>query len=860
MMHSPAAQNAARDQLAGLTTQEASERLRREGYNELPSAGRKNFVAIVLDVLREPMLLLLVAAAIIYFFLGDLREALVLLVSASIVISITVYQERKTERALEALRDLSSPRALVIRDGVTLRIPGRDVVRGDLLVLAEGDRVAADAIVRQCTNLSADESLLTGESVPVRKKAAGDEHDVEPMKPGGDDLPFIYSGTLVVQGTGLAEVSATGAHTEIGQIGTALKSVKQEATPLQREVASLVKILAIGAFVLCLLVVLIYGLGRGAWVTGLLGGITLAMALIPEEIPVILTVFLALGAWRIAQRHVLTRRAPAIEALGSATVLCVDKTGTLTQNRMAVRALATDGRLHTVLAEPAEFSDARARDLIRTAVLASETAPFDPMEKALIDFAGRAIGYTPVEAHGWTLERAYPLTPDLLAVTRVWRAPEQEEWEVATKGAPEAIADMCKLDAARRATLDEDVAALAEDGLRVLAVAQARVPAAARELPDDPRRFDFALAGLVGLADPVREDVPPAIRECYSAGIRVVMITGDYPVTAQAIARQIGLPAEGGVLTGPELDQMSDAELQRRVESVSLYARVVPQQKLRLVSALKARGEVVAMTGDGVNDAPALKAAHIGVAMGERGTDVAREAAAVVLLDDAFTSIVHAIRLGRRIFDNLRKALAYVVAVHVPIAGVALVPLLLNWPLVLLPVHIVFLEFVIDPACSVVFEAEPEEAGLMERPPRDPHERTLSWRSMLFSLLQGASVLAVVLVIFGLALRGADTEAEAGTLAFTTLVIANLILILSNRSLTRTIVETLRTPNAALWWVVGGATGLLTLTLTVPFLRDMFRFVPLHLNDVLLCVGAAIGSMLWFEILKLIRRRLGRAG
>ena len=838
----------------GLTEQEAVRRLRQEGYNELPEAGRRHIFGVLLDVLREPMLLLLIVAGTIYLFVGDFREALVLLASVLVIIAITVYQEQKTERTLAALRDLSSPRALVIRDGTPRRIAGRDVARGDLLILAEGDRVAADAVVRQSTNLSADESLLTGESVPVRKVASQEGHETLSRKPGGDDLPFVYSGTLIVQGTGLAEVYATGIRSEMGQIGTALRTVQTESTSLQREVGRVVRLLAAGAFALCLLIVLVYGLGRGQWLNGLLGGITLAMSLIPEEFPVILTVFLALGAWRIAQRQVLTRRAPAIEAMGSATVLCVDKTGTLTQNRMAVRALADGNMVREVTPDSRDTLPPSLHDLAQMAMRASESAPFDPMERALVEFANQTAVPEHSEQRTWTRVRTYPLTPELLAVTMVWQSPQRDDLMIAAKGAPEAIAELCHLDGEQRQLLTRRATAMAEQGLRVLGVAGAHMPPG--DPPENPHAFPFKLLGLIGLADPVRDTVPAAIQECYSAGIRVVMITGDYPVTAQAIARHIGLRSPESYLTGPELDQMSDDELKARIETISIFARVVPQQKLRLVNALKARGEIVAMTGDGVNDAPALKAAHIGVAMGGRGTDVAREAAAVVLLDDEFPSIVSAIRLGRRIFDNLRKAMTYIVAVHVPIAGLALAPVLLGWPVVLSPIHVVFLEFVIDPACSVVFEAEPEEANVMQRPPRKPSEPIFSRSSVLFSLLQGASGLLIVLAVFGVALRTTSAEGEAGTLAFTTLIIANLALILSNRSWTRTIVETLRAPNAALWWVIGGAVFALILTLSVPFMRALFHFVPLHLNDVLLCLAAGIGSIFWFELLKLIRRRL----
>jgi Ca2+-transporting ATPase len=838
------------DLAGGLTTAEAARRLESEGYNELPTARRGGILSAAYELAREPMLLFLVAAGLIYLVLGDVREALVLLASAFVVIGITFYQERRTERALEALRDLSSPRALVIRDGVPVRIAGRDVVRGDVLVLSEGDRVPADAVLYRATNLSTDESLLTGESLPVHKEAWDRVSDVESLRPGGENSVWVYSGTLVIQGQGIAQVRRTGSHTELGLIGVALRSVAPEQTPLQAEIGRLVRLLAIEALGLCVIVVLAYGALRGNWLNGVLAGVTLAMSLIPEEFPVVLTVFLALGAWRIAQRHVLTRRLPAIETLGSTTVLCVDKTGTLTLNRMSVVRLYDGQETREVRAAAEEPLPPAFAELVRSSVLASHRRPFDPMEVALRDLGERTLGRESLIPDDWTLVREYPLTPELLATTRVWQLPDVREYLVAAKGAPEAMARLCGLDQQQWAQLSREIDALAEDGLRLLGVARAR----ATTLPESQREFAFEFLGLVGLADPVRPSVPESVEQCSTAGIRVLMITGDYPGTARAIARQIGLAPSDDYLTGPELDAMSDEELRERIGSVSIFARVVPQQKLRLVSALKANDQIVAMTGDGVNDAPALKAAHIGVAMGGRGTDVAREAASLVLLDDDFSSIVWAVRLGRRIFDNLRKAMAYVFAVHVPIAGMALLPLFFNWPLVLFPVHIVFLELIIDPACSVAFEAEPEEANVMRRPPRDPHEHAFDRRTIVLSALQGASTLAIVAGIYVYGLWQRENADEARALAFTTLIVANLCLIYVNRSWTRTILGTLRIPNRALWAITAGALVVLGLVLYVPVLQELFRFAPLPPAELALAVGAGFFAILWFEALKLMHR------
>ena len=852
----------------GLPSETAIARLKEEGYNELPSAQSRSLWSIAGGMIQDPIFLLLVGGGIVYWILGDLQEALILLGFVLFLMGISLYQEGKTEHALEALRDLSSPRALVIRDGERKRIAGREVVREDVLVLAEGDRVPADAIVLSCTNLSTDESLLTGESLPVRKIAA--EGRVKMARPGGDELPFVYSGTLVVQGQGIAQVQAIGAQTEMGKIGNALQKMKPESTPLQQEMTRLVSRLFGIALALCVAIVIIYGFTTGDWLKGVLAGITLAMAILPNEFPVVVTLFLALGAWRISRNHVLARRASAVETLGSATVLCVDKTGTLTLNQMAVQQLFPHSSENT---QPYDLSlhlqdplPEAVHELVEYCILASQRDPFDPMEKAFKQLGDRYLANTEHLHKDWKLLREYPLSPHLLAMSHVWQSADGKQYEVAAKGAPEAIADLCHFTLQQQQAVTAQVSKMAAQGLRVLGVAKASLLGAPPpflpphpslkpdHLPDQQHDFSFQFIGLVGLSDPVRPTVAAAIQECYAAGVRVVMITGDYPETAQTIARQIGLLQMGAILTGAELDQMSDADLQQRIQSTNIFARAVPEQKLRLVNALKAKGEVVAMTGDGVNDAPALKAAQIGIAMGQHGTDVARESAALVLLDDDFSSIVQAVKLGRRIFDNLRKAMAYLVAVHIPIAGMSLIPVLFKLPLVLLPIHIAFLHLIIDPACSIVLEAEPAEPNVMKRPPRNPKEPLFGRKTIRLALLQGLGSLAIALVIFGIAVYRKQGELDARALTFTTLILANLGLILSERSSSRLSLKVLRSPNAALWWVVGGGLVFLALVLYVPFLRQLFSFSFLHPIDLTICLAGGAISLLWFEYLKTLNR------
>lgn len=835
-------------EISGLSDSEAAERLNRDGFNELPSTQQRTLFAIGSEVVREPMFLLLVICGAIYLLLGDPQEAFMLLGFVFFIMGITLYQERKTERTLEALRDLTSPRALVIRNGQQKRIAGRDVVRGDILLVGEGDRIPADSVVLSCSHFLADESALTGEPLPVRKVAA--KGVVEMGRPGGDNLPFLYSGTLAVQGQAVAKALTTGQRTEVGKIGRALQEVEIEQTPLQKETDALVRKLALLGIVLCVLVVIVYGLTRANWFDGFLAGITLAMAILPNEFPVVLTIFLALGAWRISRKNVLTRRMPVVETLGSATVLCVDKTGTLTLNHMSVAKLSAAGEFYDVRGRANEDLPEDFHELSEFAILASHRDPFDPIEKALRELGNYYLSGTEHLHDDWVLVREYPLSNELLALSLVWQSPDGEDYVIAAKGAPEAIFDLCHFDEAQQDRITAQVIKLANDGLRVLGVAKSGFRQSG--LPTAQHDFDFEFLGLIGLADPVRPGVPEAITECYQAGIRVVMITGDYPGTAQNVAGQIGLTGGNEIITGPELDGMSDVELQRRIASANVFARVVPEQKLRLVTALKANGEIVAMTGDGVNDAPALKAAHIGIAMGERGTDVAREASSLVLLDDDFSSIVQAVRQGRMVFDNLRKGMAYILAIHVPIAGMTLIPVMLNWPLVLLPVHIAFLHLIIDPACSIVFEAEPEEKNVMRLPPRKSGEPLFGRRTWSVSLFQGLGVLVILAALYGFALYRGLPEPEARALAFTTLMIANIGLILINRSWEHSVLVTLRAPNAALWWVTGGAIGFLGLVLYVPALSELFRFGELHGIDLGISLIAGAGSILWFEAFKVL--------
>ncbi|MFP4498552.1 MAG: cation-translocating P-type ATPase [Vulcanimicrobiota bacterium] len=827
-------------QIKGLTEEEVQQKRKQWGYNQLPSSKERSIFEIAFEVVKEPMFLLLVACGTIYFFLGELKEAIMLMGFVVVVIGITISQERKTEKALDSLRDLSSPRALVIRNYQQKRIPGKDVVVGDTIVVSEGNRVPADSELTWCMNLYLDESLLTGESEPVRKSHCSDDEN---------NIKQIYSGSMVVRGQGIAKVIATGIHTEMGKIGKSLTEIEEETTHLKKEVYRLVKDIAIVGAVLCIMVVVVYGMTRLNWLEGFLAGITLAMAILPEEFPVVLTIFLALGAWRMSKKNVLTRRMPAIENLGAATVLCVDKTGTLTKNQMTLSSIYADGEFLDVSKKSDDILPEKFHQLVEFSMLASQKDPFDPMEISLKQMGLRFLEHTEHIHEDWELIYEYPLSEKLFALSHVWKSPEGSGYVIAAKGAPEAIADLCHMNQQQTEQILEKVRQMSEKGLRVLGAAKARFQKQ-NNLPDGQHDFEFKFVGLLGFEDPVRENISECIQTCKNAGIKVIMITGDYSGTALNIARKIGMDHKSKVITGAELNEMKEDELRERVKDVTIFARVVPEQKLRIVQILEANKEVVVMTGDGVNDAPALKAADVGIAMGGKGTDVARESADIVLVDDDFQSIVRAVTMGRRIYQNIKKAMVYIIAIHVPIAGISLFPVLFKLPLILFPVHIAFLELIIDPACSVVFEAEPEERNIMDLPPRDPEKPLFTRKNIVISLLQGLFVLAVIIGLYLFATgRGIAVE-NARAMVFTTLIIANLGLILTNRSWTDSIIRSFAIPNLALWWVIGGATVFLALVLSISFLRNLFSFSELSPDNLAIALIAGIISILWFEGIK----------
>jgi Ca2+-transporting ATPase len=819
----------------GLSEEEANARLSRFGLNVLSESRSRSVLDIARNTIREPMFLLLLGAAALYLFVGDLAEGLFLSAGAFLSFSLVVIQEARSERALKALNALAEPRARVVRDGEVRTIAAAKLVPGDLILVGEGGRIPADAQLLDGDALEVDESTLTGESSPSTKRPQRLNGNEATLSTPGEELSAsLFAATLIVRGQGLAMVVRTGRETEVGRIGIELAGSTEDPTLLQSDLRRLIGRLGMLAVAFCAVVAVTYGIFRNDWFGGALAGLTLAISLIPEEFPMVLTIFMALGALRLARHNVLVRRSAVIETLGATTLLCVDKTGTLTENKMALMCVWCGGHSH----ELAAGVPADAKVAVEAAQLASAVRPHDPMDTAV--HAASAI-----IPHGGPL-RSYPLRPDFLAFVQVWPSHEKNGVIYAAKGAHEAILPLCGMD--RGATEEVEAAAhkLGERGMRVLAVATA-------EFESDPNlepfQVEYRFKGLLGFEDPVRSDVPGALEEASLAGVGVAMITGDFPSTALAAAKMAGISTTGGVTTGADIAKGTAVPHDTRI-----FARIMPEQKVQLVREFKDAGHIVAMTGDGVNDGPALAAADIGIAMGQRGTDVAREASDLILLDDRFASIIGGIRLGRRIFANLRRAMVYIAAVHIPIAGLALLPILLGLPPMLFPMHLVLLELLLDPLCSLVFEGEPSAADAMRKPPRRSDEPLFGARQISLAVVLGSVLLASVFGFYAWMNQSGVAEEVARAAAFIALVVGHLSLAIAESKSTGS--RLFGRERIAFWCIVGGAIAVLAAATSLPFMLEILRFSPPPLS--LLSASVAVGMLAggWYGIfLRLTLRR-----
>jgi len=805
------------DKETGLTFKQVEENIKKFGFNDLPGDEKESIFGYVKDLLSEPMILLLLGGSGLYLLLGDLSEALALVGSVVFVIALTLFEEVKTERALEALKAIGSPKARVIRNGIHQTIDSREVTIDDLIFLNEGDRVPGDAILIQSQHLTLNESILTGESFQ-ESKAVGQK---------------VFMGTLVVRGQGFGRVFAIGKNSEIGKIGSSLGNISFEKSPTKKEISYVVKVVAAVGLGFCLLLASYYGFKHNDWLRGLLAGVTLAMSLIPEEMPVVLTVFMVIGAWRIARKNVLTRKLSAIETLGSTTVICLDKTGTITQNKMAIEALYAGGGLwegesHKLLNLPEPY-----RELIKFGILASPKRTVDPTEIAIREFGINLWG-TDKLFEDWKLVAEEPLNEGLMAVSETWQT-GTGEMVTAIKGAPEAVIKLCKIDALGQKQLMTIAENLAKNGLRVLAVAHSK-----------------QFLGFLGLSDPLRPSIKNSVMECHLAGIKVKLITGDHPETALKVAKEAGLIREKqDYLLGEDIKKLDFEVLKKKVREVNIFARISPAEKLKIVEALKDNGEIVTMIGDGVNDAPSIKAAHVGVAMGEKGTDVARESASLILLDDNFTSLVDAIKLGRRIYDNIKRTIGYTLALHPPIAGLALIPVFLGLPIVFYPIHIVLLELFTDPACSIIFESLPGDPDIMRRPPRKISERLLNKELLFIAVAQGlVALLATLAVYFYTFSQGLDPN-QIREVTFLTLMVVNVGLVTVNRSWRKSIVKTIKKFEWSLVAVPVAVLVFFGLVLEFEVFREILSFSAVPSKFIVIAVLTGILGALWFEVYKI---------
>lgn len=830
------------EELKGLNSSQVLERKLRYGDNKLIPDKKENLFLKLLEVLKEPMFLFLTIAAIIYFILGEPRDAVIMIIFVIGMVGIDVIQEWKTDKTLNALKNLSAPNITVIRDRKETVIKSYDLLPGDLMIITEGVKVPADGKILKLNDLCIDESSLTGESKVIWKRDYDDENNKEHWKRN-----YCYAGTLVIQGSATVLVEKIGAETEYGKIGTNVVEAPEKPTPMQKQIRKLIKVCGIIAVGLCAAVFIISYLNFSYLpfvdrvIESILSSVTLAMAMIPEEILVILTVFLSMGAWRIARKKAVVRKVSSVETLGEVSVLCVDKTGTITMNKMSVSqtwALNYD-----------------IKELIRVMGMACETDAYDPMEQAMLKYC-EELNITKNELFSGELVTEYSFTTERKMMGHVWDR-EGEGIIVAAKGSPEKILTLCSLSDSERKEIEEKIFEISSNGNRVIAVGKMMIDSK-EEVPSNIYDCKLEFLGLIGLQDPPREGIKKDIKNCLNAGIRVVMITGDNGITASSIAKQVGIPHSKSIITGDELSNMSDEELKSKVKDVSIFSRVIPEHKMRIVKALKENGEIVAMTGDGVNDAPALKYADIGIAMGKRGSEVSREAADLVLLDDNFSTIINTIRDGRRIYDNIRKAIGYAITIHLPIALSSLIAPLLGINarfLLLLPVHVVLLELIIDPTCSIVLERQPAEDDIMVRKPRNPKESIVNSKLIIKSIVQGVILFAAAFIVYYIELKVNNVSDNiARSMGLSILILSNIFLVQVNSSdkdfAYRSMMKLKKDP---VMWGVGIITVLgLGLILYTP-IAGFLNLAPLSFCRLLIVVVVSITSIMWYELVKLYK-------
>jgi len=819
----------------GLNETQVLESRRLQGSNALDLAEDRVFLHTLKEVVTEPMFLLLLAACIVYLIAGQYREGSIMAISICIVAGISLFQEYRSRSAVHALNKLSAERARVLRSGSEISIPAEEIVVGDILLLEEGNLIAADGTLLEARDFSVNESILTGESFSSFKSTTQNSD--------------CYKGTLVTSGNSRFKVSTVGGQTMFGKIGLSIRAINVVKTPLQVQIRSFVQYMVwIGAGA-CVLVGVMNYLRNGDLLHSFLQGLTLAMSILPEEIPVAFSTFQALGAFRLLKHHIIVKQPQYVETLGAATVICADKTGTITQNMMQIEFLF-DWEQKTSL--PVSETTGKNLRLIEYAMWSSESEPFDPMEKALHELYARTTAQDLRKQFHQIHE--YPLSGSPPKMTHIFQD-ESGHIIIAAKGAPEAILQQSRLEKTERGSIEEQALNYARKGYRVLGVGMGKWEG--NKWPSNQDDFEYEFLGLIAFQDPPKPNIKQTILRFAEAGINVKMITGDFPETAAAIAEQVGLDHENDILTGKDVIHLDKAELQKRCKNTSIFARMFPEAKLKVINALRENGEVVAMTGDGVNDAPALRAAHIGIAMGKKGSEVAKSAASLILTDDDLTHMIDAVELGRKIYDNLKKAIRYIVSIHIPIILIVTLPLLLKWRFenIFNPIHVIFLELIMGPTCSIIYENEPIEPGSMQRPPRKMSNTFLSWRQLSSSIIQG---LMITVGCLGLGFYGmfqGMNESGIRTLIFMTLLFSNIFLTLINRSFSRSLFQTLTYRNWMVPFAMAITAALIICLLLIPYLQDLFLIRPIGLVNIGACIMAAFVCTYWMEVIKGIKIR-----
>lgn len=821
--------------ISGLTSEQVLDARATYGYNEMHHQKQHGLINAVLELLKEPMFLLLLAAAVIYFISGEIGDGIFMLSAIVIVASISLYQDYRSRIALETLQNLTQPVSKVIRNGTIAEIKREEVVVGDYLIVEEGMSVPADGIIIHSNDFSVNESLLTGESLPVSKSERKENN--------------VYQGTYVVGGLAICKVVAIGSDTELGKIGKSLQSVEEEKTPLQVQITSFVKKMALAGAIIFLFVWGINYMQSGNMLNSLLKALTLAMSIVPEEIPVAFTTFMALGAWRLSKMGIIVKNTKTVETLGSATIICTDKTGTITQNKMSLAkifVLATNKIISVN-----ELNSNESKKLIALAMWASEPMPFDPMDIALHEAYRKSNSQD--DRTNYKMIHEYPLSGTPPMMTHVF----ENTWGnrvIAVKGAPEAVTRVSTLSESERRAIGQAVEELSKEGFRVLGVGESYFDG--DQFPKDQHELKFTFTGLVAFYDPPKENINSVFDSFYKAGIDVKILTGDNASTTSTIARQTGFRGADKAVNGEELLSLSDEEIKRKVMEVNIFTRMFPNAKLKILNALKANGQVVAMTGDGVNDGPALKAAHIGIAMGKKGSEVAKEASSLILTDDDLARMVDAVAMGRKIYSNLKRAIQYIISIHIPIILAVFIPLVLGWayPSIFSPIHIIFFELIMGPTCSIIYENEPLEKNAMLQKPRPFTTTFFKWNELGTSIIQGLVITFGVLFVYQYAVNLDNSESVTRTMVFVTLITANIFLTLVNRSFYYPVLTTLSYKNNLVPLIITITGVLMGCLIYIPAVAQFFGLESLSISNLLISIGVGFISVIWFEAVKAFKR------